>query len=205
MTPTTLDPLDAAAFQRWLHQHDACQEARTWAAGKDFATAWATCDRGDWLLWLLDCLPPLDAKLNEALVCRFAREVVHLTSDPRVLACIEVREAWIRGEATDAARAAAGAAAWAAARAAAARDAAREAAAGAAAWDAAWDATWHAARAAAGDAAGDAAKDAAWHAARAAARAAAGDAAREAAGAAAWAKQAIIVRELVAIPTLFIS
>ena len=113
-----------------------------------------------------------------------AREALAQIKDPdkRSLAALEAKEAWLRGEISDAELGAARAAAWAAAR-AAAGDAAR-AAARAAAWDAARDvaraaaraAAWDAAWAAAWDAAGDAARAAAW----AAARAAAGDAARDA-------------------------
>ena len=65
-----------------------------------------------------------------ALAC--ARRVQHLMRDPRSVAVLEVRERWLRGEATDEEMKAALAAAW---------DAAWDAAAAAlAAADAAWDA-----------------------------------------------------------------
>lgn len=31
----------------------ACDEATAWAEGKDIATAWATCERTEWMLWWL--------------------------------------------------------------------------------------------------------------------------------------------------------
>jgi hypothetical protein len=32
----------------------ACGEAVAWAKGKTFKKAWAECERGDWMLWLVD-------------------------------------------------------------------------------------------------------------------------------------------------------
>ena len=94
-----------------------------------------------------------DPMLHE-LACWYA-ELAILASkqpaDPRSLAAIATKRAWLQGKATDADLAAA----WAAAR--------------AAAMDAAWDAAGAAARDAARAAAGDAAWAAAWAAARAAA------------------------------------
>jgi len=42
----------ATAFDRLLIELDACGEAQQWSRGKSLATVWATCERGDWLLWL---------------------------------------------------------------------------------------------------------------------------------------------------------
>ncbi len=44
---------DAVGFSNWLFAEGACSEAIAWAHGKDLATAWTTCERGDWLWWLL--------------------------------------------------------------------------------------------------------------------------------------------------------
>ena len=89
-------------------------------------------------LWCLRAVDGYDKEIRlYAVWC--ARQVQHLTTDPRSLAALDVAEAYAHGNATaeemDAARDEAGDAAWAAA--------------GAAARDAAWDA----ARDAAGDAA----------------------------------------------------
>ena len=100
-------------------------------------------------------------KLHE-FACRCARRALSRVEnpDPRSVAVIKAKRAWLRGEIADA-------------ELDAARAAARDAAS-----DAAWAAAWDAARAAA--------SDAAWAAARAAARDAASDAAWAATWAAAW-------------------
>lgn len=91
----------------------------------------------------------IDAPLLHEFACRCAERALRRVEnpDPRSMRAIEVKRAWLRGEATDEELVAAEAAAWAAA----------EAAAGAAAWTAAegaaWDAARYAARAAALDAA----------------------------------------------------
>lgn len=107
MSTESANNLTVDQFATLLEKLDACQEARDWAKGKDLATAWTSCHQGDWLLWLLDHAAPLNPITNELLVCRFAREVQHVNPDPRVLACIETREAWARGEVSDEVRAAA--------------------------------------------------------------------------------------------------
>ena len=102
-------------------------------------------------------------KLQE-FVCRCAERALSRIEhpDPRSVAAIEAKRAWMKGEISDA-------------ELAAARDAAR-----AAARDAAWDAAMAAARAAAWAAAWAAARDAAWVSANAAAWAAERAAARDA-------------------------
>ena len=42
------------AFAVWLKKKKACEEVRIWATGKSLAEMWATCERGDWMEWLLD-------------------------------------------------------------------------------------------------------------------------------------------------------
>ena len=98
-------------------------------------------------------------KLHE-FACRCAERALSRVEnpDPRSVAAIEAKRAWMKGEISDAELDAAWVAARAAVRAAAsaaAKDAARAAARAAvreAASDAAWDAAWDAARAAASDA-----------------------------------------------------
>jgi hypothetical protein len=122
------------------------------------------------VLWVVLREELIPAPILHELACRFAESAIGLARsgpDPRSIAAIAAKRAWLCGEITDAQLAAAMAAAWAAAWAAAM----------AAARDAAWAAAWAAARAAA------------WAAARAAACAAA----RDAAWAAAWAAHVQIV------------
>jgi hypothetical protein len=117
-------------------------------------------------LWAVSREELIDAHILHEFACRCAERALARVDnpDPRSVAAIEAKRAWLRGEITNdelaAARAAASDAAWAAASAAAS-----------AAWAAASDAAWAAANAAA---------SAAWAAAWAAASAAASDAARDA-------------------------
>jgi hypothetical protein len=46
-------PNDAVAFAEWLADEGACEEARVWQEGKSLSVTWESCDRGDWLEWLL--------------------------------------------------------------------------------------------------------------------------------------------------------
>jgi hypothetical protein len=158
-----------------LSKYDACAEAIAWAQTQpDASTAWAACERGDWLLWLAAKVH-LDRKLLVRAACACARQALQYIPDgeerPRL--AIETAEAWARGEATiEELRKAADAAASATHAADATHDAAAYAAYAA---DAAW--------------AADAAAYAAYAADAAAANAAAANAAY-AANAAAWAADA---------------
>lgn len=35
-----------------LESLQACQEAKVWTAGRDFHTAWMSCERADWMVWI---------------------------------------------------------------------------------------------------------------------------------------------------------
>ena len=99
----------------------ACTDAKQWASGyADADEAWAACQRGDWMLWYA-ARAGADRRLLVRAACACARLALPHTSDPRVLAAIEVAESWARGEATrDQVRSAASAASADAADAAAA-------------------------------------------------------------------------------------
>ena len=46
-------------LQGRLNDLGACQDAITWVYYRDLPTAWAECQRGDWMLWLAgQRLPP---------------------------------------------------------------------------------------------------------------------------------------------------
>ena len=102
MEKTILPPTDAATFQVALRRLGACESARDWARGKDYATAWATCPRPDWLLWLARRLGTIDKRTSVTLACLFARQALHLVQEggQRPRKAIETAEAWLRGEAT---------------------------------------------------------------------------------------------------------
>jgi hypothetical protein len=123
----------------------ACEDALNWIGDKSLSEAWETCNRGDWMIWLINNSEnDVTDKQLRLIAVDCARQVQHLMTDQRSINALDVAERYANGEATYEELAAARDAAWAAR--AAARDAAW--AARAAAW-------------AAGAAAGDAARDAA--------------------------------------------
>ena len=111
------------------------------------------CGRERKVLWLADATNVL-----HEFACRCAEDALARVKDPdpRSVAAVEAKRAWLRGEISGDELAAAWDAAW---------DAAQDAA-----WDAAWGAAWYAAWGAAWNAARGAARDAAWGAARVDAR-----------------------------------
>ena len=140
--------MNATEFYQKLTILDACPAAIEWAQDKDLATAWATCHRGDWLLWLAQKvgveLRPLTAA--KAACAEFARPYMN----PQSIAVLDMAHAFGRGECS-------------ADELAASSDSA--AAADAAYTDAAADAAYYAAAAAADAAYTDADADAAYYAA----------------------------------------
>ena len=136
--------MNALQFAEYLKSIDACDPACKWQEGKDLETVWNTCERGDWMIWLLvNSENEVTDRELRLIAVKCARQVQHLMKDERSINALDVAERFANGEATQeeltAARdaaAAAGDAAWAAAG--AARDAA---------WAAAGDAAWAAARA----------------------------------------------------------
>jgi len=80
----------------------ACEDARKWVANQaTYEQAWATCSRGDWMLWLVGKFagePWSDGRKPLVLAaCECARLALPYTKDKRVLKCIETTEAWTRG------------------------------------------------------------------------------------------------------------
>ena len=77
-------------------------EAVIWAKTQpDAATAWRTCRRGDWMLWVA-AQAGVDRKRMVMAACAVARTaLVHVPAgEHRPLRCIEVAEDWCRGGAT---------------------------------------------------------------------------------------------------------
>jgi len=137
-----LTAAEVAVLLRTLH---ACPGAREWADGKDLRTIWTTCERGDWLLWLLRKMvgtkgwPELPQVISACCDCAdLARLYI---KDDVVLAtfdhCQKTTRKWTRGEATISEVRAAADVAYAAAYAADAAVTAAAAAAAAAAYAAA--------------------------------------------------------------------
>ncbi len=157
--------MSEAHWSDFLKPPYACEEAYNWAKLQpSYEEAWASCHRADWLLWLggrLSTPGSPERKLVVLAACACARTALRHVKDgeTRPLHCIEVTEAWARGEATlDAVRvarlggrhaAAAAAADYAAAAAVAAADYAAAAATTAAATAGRYVERWREAKASA--------------------------------------------------------
>jgi len=89
---------------RILNDNGACREARKWVCSRWFSSSrdmWATCPRGDWMLWIAGRV----GVKRETLVlaaCACARLALPYIEpgEMRPLRAIETAEAWARGEAT---------------------------------------------------------------------------------------------------------
>ena len=86
---------------------NACSEAVEWAkTQRTHKEAWANCERGDWMLWLLGNLSGLpESKSRKPLVlcaCQCARLALPYVANnehrPRI--AIETAEAWCNGDAS---------------------------------------------------------------------------------------------------------
>ena len=169
------------SFKQQLIEMDACQDTIDWVEDRTIQQAWTDCQRGDWMLSLLETMKKEEGWLDEKeillLGCWCARRALKYVpeGETRPLKAIEAKEKWAKGEITreemDAAKAAARSAArsvanaaYAAANATNATNAARVAAWAAARSAARASAAWVTARAAA-YAAYAAASDAEWNAA----------------------------------------
>ncbi len=141
------------------HLHPCSEAIKYMASQKTYLSAWANCERGDWMLWIAKKLKVDDKKLTMAKVM-CAKQVEHLIRDQRSKDALQACFDYVNGKITrDELNAAANTAY------AYAYDAA-DAAAYAAAYDAAYDAAADAAADAYADAAYDAYGDAAAAAAR---------------------------------------
>ena len=114
--------MNALQFAEYLKSINACDPACKWQEGKDLETVWNTCERGDWMIWLLvNSENEVTDRELRLIAVKCARQVQHLMKDERSINALDVAERFANGEATqeelnaagDAARAA-----WAAAMAA---------------------------------------------------------------------------------------
>ena len=122
--------MNALQFAEYLKSINACDPACKWQEGKDLETVWNTCERGDWMIWLLvNSENEVTDRELRLIAVKCARQVQHLMKDERSINALDVAERFANGEATQEELNAAG-------------DAAR--AAGEAAGDAAWAAAWEA-------------------------------------------------------------
>jgi len=134
------------SLKRQLTLLRACNSAVEWAGDRDFATAWAECERADWMLWLCAKMIGKDGWPEKKQIVLCAADIAESVlpifeekypNDSRPREAIEAARAWSNGKGTNAAAAAAAAAAadtYAAYAYAAAADAAYAAAAASAAY-----------------------------------------------------------------------
>ena len=106
-----------------LKKLNACQPAREWASNKSIDEIWATCHRGDWMLWLARKLD-IDKRVLTLAKGHCANTVRHLMKDERSITAVDMAIKYGEGNATDSELAAAADAAYDAADAAYAYDAA---------------------------------------------------------------------------------
>lgn len=72
-----------------LIELDACLAARKWVGDMDFATAWETCERGDWMLWLIKEANLCDLRTFTLAKAKCAETVKHLMRDQRSLDALQ--------------------------------------------------------------------------------------------------------------------
>ncbi len=98
----TKQTMTAQQLQDKLIQLNACEPAIEWAKDKDLNTAWNTCERGDWMIWLLTESPNevTDQELR-LIAVECCRSVQRLMTDQRSINAVDVAERYANGEATD--------------------------------------------------------------------------------------------------------
>ena len=69
-------------LQKYLTSMNACPEAVEWVGDKNLKTAWAECERGDWMLWLMGRVCK-DERIVVLAAAKTANLVRHLMKDPR--------------------------------------------------------------------------------------------------------------------------
>ena len=98
--------ISAEDFEDLLTELHACHEAKLWAKGKDLAEIWSTCERGDWMLWLLGNMQDkpgwLTHKQVTSIVCDCVEPALKYVKpgETRPAECLAVVRKWIKGEAT---------------------------------------------------------------------------------------------------------
>jgi hypothetical protein len=94
------------AFDELLVSLGACEDAREWAKGKSFADVWNTCERSDWLLWLLAKMKDKPGWATHKQIVSAACDCAELSlkyvevGEERPRVAIETARKWVRGEAT---------------------------------------------------------------------------------------------------------
>src|ERR1035437_7035790 len=101
----------------FTHEHSACQEAVAWIKKSKLTTcakAWATCKRGDWMIWMLREAGKMDKSMAVKIACECAMHVLPIfekkySTDKRPRQAIETALAWLENQTEENASAADGA------------------------------------------------------------------------------------------------
>ena len=95
--------MNATKMATLLRDLGACSPARDWAKGKTLEQIWITCERADWLLWLIGKMcgkkgwPDRKAIVLVACDCaELALPYVEI-GDNRPRCAIETARKWVRG------------------------------------------------------------------------------------------------------------
>jgi len=81
-----------------LMKLNACQEAMEWVGNKSWEECYATCHRGDWLLWLFKRTNPDDLQLLTLAKGHCANTVRHLMKDERSIKAVDAAIAFGEGK-----------------------------------------------------------------------------------------------------------
>ena len=81
-----------------LMKLNACSEAMEWVGNKSWEECYATCHRGDWLLWLFKRTNPDDLKLLTLAKGHCANTVRHLMKDERSIKAVDAAIAFGEGK-----------------------------------------------------------------------------------------------------------
>jgi hypothetical protein len=87
-------------FDHLLNQLRAQPETIVWAKGKNFEEFYATCHRGDWLLWLHKRTNPKHLKIRTLVKGHCANTVRHLMKDERCIKALDAAIAFGEGKIT---------------------------------------------------------------------------------------------------------
>ena len=87
-------------IDRILKRLEACQKARDWAAGKSIEEAWATCERGDWMLWFAANVG-VEGRLLTAAKAECAALALPIMRDQRSIAAVKAAMSYSLGEIGD--------------------------------------------------------------------------------------------------------
>lgn len=98
--PFNLPQMSAARFAELLKKTDACIDAVQFCKGKSLAKAWAACERGDWMLWILCKMQNEKGWADTRLIVRLAamcarRALIHIPKgEDRPRLAVEATIAW---------------------------------------------------------------------------------------------------------------